>query len=253
MTLSQIVLAGMAIWLGWLQMRPTRNSKSWKQSKWNDRGGRAAFGDRFELFNWLVQRFDWWVMRSLLVLTILVVGAAVPGSSDDANLIQISVGKGFSVPDVWMPILNLYSFTNCSNDGRNMIGDRLNYQGSAYLGCNGPTTYSYDKGPPSQTVEVYVITSVAVQPDRTFLATFRLFNDSGCLYPYDFLPTRSGVSTNQISQLENSCQIYTPDLYNATAVVSASVLIGSASTLSSLPLALLLLIAAGNAAAQTQN
>lgn len=182
---------------------------------------------------------------SALVLTLLsaatMFAAAAAAPLEGSNAVDVKI-NGDPSP-YFTPTLNLFSFTNCSNDGRNEIGDRLSYVGNGYsYKCDGPVAYIYDRGPPSKTALVYMFTQISppVSPGGDYFATFSMWADSACKKPYNFLST--GLR-NEIFQLEDSCRIYTPDLYNPTAVVSASVL-SAAPHLSALPFAATLAIAA---------
>lgn len=178
-------------------------------------------------------------------------GARAVGGS---NMVEITVGGGSSVvpSPYFVPVLNLFSFTNCSNDGLGIYGDRLYYIGNAYVACDGPASYTYDKGPPAQTVLVYLRTTASLLYGSVYVATFYMFSDSACTMPYNFMGP--GPSGYQITQVENSCQIYTRDLYNPTAVVSASVFVGAAPAATTfLPLAAIILIATINTLLQQKH
>ena len=159
-------------------------------------------------------------MRGLLFL-LVVAGFHKALGLDAAGSVTIDVSSGQS--PYFVPILNLFSYTNCSNDGLNNIGDRMYYIGNGYIPCDGPVTYMYDRGPPGKTDIVYMSTIITPIPGGQYFATFNMWNDSRCTMPYNFLG-----KTNSLFQGENTCRILTNDQYNPTAVVSASVLVGAA-------------------------
>lgn len=195
-------------------------------------------------------------MRSAMLFLALLTACIATAHSEvqPANMIQISVNTGSSAPDPNRPVLNLFSFTNCTNAVGGSSGDRLSgYIGNAYTPafCDGPVTYTYDTSRPGKSDQVYMRTTVQVQTDGTYLADFYMFYDAACLDPYQFMPT-FGASAYRVQQTENSCQVYTNDFNNPVVVVSASVFFGAAShTATTLPAAAIALILTIGALLQT--